>query len=142
MSHADAYRKVRAAIVSGLLIRPKTCNRCGIEPPPCSDGRSRIQAHHHDYSKPLDVEWICSKCHRAETPLPEVMGAPTPGERNGASKLTEVDVISARRLRTLGETYQSIANRFGVDKRTAMRAIKGEQWAHVQVAAPTPRSAS
>lgn len=33
---------------------------------PCRHCRTtvRVQAHHHDYSKPLDVEWECFRCHR------------------------------------------------------------------------------
>lgn len=53
------------------------------------------------------------------------------GEQVGNSKLTRVDVISARRLRAKGETFQSIADRFSVDKKTIMAAIKGKQWSHV-----------
>jgi hypothetical protein len=32
---------------------------------PCSDCGStlRVQAHHEDYSKPLEVVWVCSDCH-------------------------------------------------------------------------------
>lgn len=131
MDKQIAYRKVRAAITSGALVRPAVCERCSCMPGLASDGRAKIQAHHADYSKPLDVEWICAKCHREETPLPERPGAPTPGERNGQAKLSEKDVVSARRLRQQGMIYRLIAERFGVDKRTIMRAIKGEQWAHV-----------
>jgi HNH endonuclease len=57
------------------------------------------------------------------------------GEINGQAKLTVTDVLSAKRLRQKGLIYMAIAQRFEVDKRTIMRAIKGEQWAHV--AAPS-----
>lgn len=33
---------------------------------PCKCGDPKTQAHHHDYSKPLDVEWLCFRCHRNE----------------------------------------------------------------------------
>lgn len=64
---------------------------------------------------------------------------PQNGEKNGSSKLTDECVIAMRKRREQGETYQCIADSYGVDKRTAMRAIKGEQWAHIP-AAPKPES--
>ncbi len=29
----------------------------------CRATNAKVHAHHHDYSKPLDVEWLCKDCH-------------------------------------------------------------------------------
>lgn len=37
-----------------------------IVPQPCAQcGAGKAQAHHPDYSKKVDVEWLCRKCHGA-----------------------------------------------------------------------------
>ena len=46
------------AIAAGDLNRPEHCTHC--------HSKGNIQAHHHDYSKPLDVEWLCTRCHGEE----------------------------------------------------------------------------
>ena len=51
------------AIRSGKLRRPKRCELCGQAPAPDAAGRSSIQGHHVDYSKPLDVLFACKSCH-------------------------------------------------------------------------------
>ncbi len=63
--------KVRArgavlrAVQSGKLARPDTCSRCGTKPGRALDGRARIQAHHDNgYDQPLDVIWLCVRCHQ------------------------------------------------------------------------------
>lgn len=53
---------VEKAILYGKLIRPIKCECCGCENI-MADGRSGIQAHHNDYDKPLDVIWLCQRCH-------------------------------------------------------------------------------
>lgn len=42
------------ALSNGRMSR-QSCEYCG---------NSDSQAHHHDYSKPLEVVWACFKCHR------------------------------------------------------------------------------
>lgn len=61
-----AHNKVEKAVLHGSLSRPKKCDRCGKEPPPFKDGRSAIQGHHHDYTKPFEVRWLCQPCHHLE----------------------------------------------------------------------------
>lgn len=51
-----AHVEVLKAKRSGRLVAPENCQACGCKHP-------RIEAHHEDYSKPLDVMWLCSKCH-------------------------------------------------------------------------------
>jgi hypothetical protein len=50
----SAQAKAAAAIYRGVLVRGP-CSQCGAP---------KTDAHHEDYSKPLDVVWLCRKCHR------------------------------------------------------------------------------
>lgn len=34
-----------------------------IQKQPCVCGATRVQGHHEDYSKPLEVIWMCASCH-------------------------------------------------------------------------------
>lgn len=129
-----ARRMVRDAIKRGELVRPDSCSYCGNIPPRAADGRSQIHGHHHDYSKPLDVHWICVFCHRKETPFPKNPGGPAFGERNGQAKLTRELVEKAKRLHERGVPYRHIAADMGVDHKTVMRAVKGELWVHTRPA--------
>jgi hypothetical protein len=113
-----AKRIVRAAIDDGSLVRPTTCQKCGEIPAPYRDGRSPIQAHHHDYSKPLDVEWLCIKCHRDETPV-------AAGTRNAWHRLNDelVEVIRGSNISTA-----TLARAFGVAFKTVWRVRHGQSW--------------
>lgn len=48
-----AHRAVKSAIRNGVLVR-EPCEVCGKE---------KVDAHHDDYSKPLDVRWLCRFHH-------------------------------------------------------------------------------
>lgn len=41
----------------GAIIQPQKCEECG-------EITDKLDKHHEDYSKPLDVEWLCKSCHR------------------------------------------------------------------------------
>lgn len=50
---ANARNKTQTAIRSGRLV-PMPCEHCGAP---------YKHAHHEDYSRPLDVIWLCASCH-------------------------------------------------------------------------------
>ncbi len=63
--NSRAYARVY--ISRGLIDGPSECAFCG---------EHATQMHHEDYSKPLEVTWLCKQCHqslhalkRAETEL-------------------------------------------------------------------------
>ena len=49
------HHAVEYALKTGKLTRPNHCESCFKE--------CRPDGHHEDYSRPLDVEWLCKKCH-------------------------------------------------------------------------------
>lgn len=59
----DYARKHRAHcllnkyIGQGKIIKPERCQIC--------DSKRKIEGHHHDYDKPLEVIWVCRACHAA-----------------------------------------------------------------------------
>lgn len=57
----SARDKVYYAVKTGKLTKPSACERCGVK----ATGR-RLHAHHDDYEKPLEVEWLCTRCHGTE----------------------------------------------------------------------------
>lgn len=52
-----ARRAVYRAVRSGRLARPSVCDRCG--------AGGRVEAHHADHARRLDVRWLCHGCHVA-----------------------------------------------------------------------------
>lgn len=50
---------VANALKYGKLVK-QPCSNCG--------STHRIHAHHDDYSKPLDIQWLCDGCHRLKHP--------------------------------------------------------------------------
>lgn len=53
----NAHSAVEYAVKTGKLARPNYCEACRKVGP--------VHGHHEDYSKPLEVEWLCVACHRA-----------------------------------------------------------------------------
>lgn len=43
------------ALRHGKIQRPSCCEQCG--------AATTLYKHHDDYTKPLKVTWLCSKCH-------------------------------------------------------------------------------
>lgn len=50
------------ALEKGIVKRKTHCEICN-DTGEFKDGRTKIQAHHDDYNKPLEVRWLCQKCH-------------------------------------------------------------------------------
>lgn len=55
----NARTKVGLWILKGKLIKPVVCEIC-------KRYDEKLEAHHEDYSKALDITWCCLQCHHEE----------------------------------------------------------------------------
>ena len=51
-----ANNKVGSTLRNGTLHRPDFCS--------CCNKACKPQAHHPNYNKPLEVQWLCEGCHK------------------------------------------------------------------------------
>lgn len=52
---SKAHQCVMWALRLNVLQRPEECQGC--------KRKLKVEGHHNDYSKPLEVEWLCRLCH-------------------------------------------------------------------------------
>ena len=52
-----AWNALNYAVRMGKVQKPDTCSICN------KLVGQKIQAHHEDYEKSLDVQWVCQDCH-------------------------------------------------------------------------------
>jgi len=64
-----AKSAVYYAVRHGKLIRPDHCVLCG--------RKCKPHAHHDDYSKPLEIVWLCSPCHKVADKKRALLEQPT-----------------------------------------------------------------
>ncbi len=131
---AFCHKEVEAAVRKGLLTK-QPCERCG--------STDLIHAHHDDYSKPLDVRWLCPIHHRERHRELGPSGAARGAERRQGgggdrtilrgsahprAKLTEQLV---QEIRQSPEPAPRIAERLGVCRALIYQVRKNEIWKSV-----------
>lgn len=77
-TYLDPIKKRARSLIQSAVRRGK------IQRQPCEKCGQKSQAHHHDYSKPYDVSWLCTVHHGMEhrKPVdPACLRALNPGEK-------------------------------------------------------------
>jgi len=117
----QAQNKLNYAIRKGVLSR-LPCEVCYTD--------KNVHAHHEDYTKPLDVRWLCFQCHKDTHPVDDTdkeikfegaKHASLPGELNPNSNLTNEQVNKIRALLILGISQTIIAKMVNVSQGTISR---------------------
>jgi hypothetical protein len=80
-----AHGAVEYALLCGALVR-ETCEICG---------ECRTDGHHEDYSRPLDVRWLC-KLHHRQVHAGKISLLRRPIEQDNARLFTALPIRNAR----------------------------------------------
>jgi hypothetical protein len=125
---SKAHYAVAKALKSGLLKKPENCEQCG--------GRtSRLHAHHSDYSKPLEVLWLCVSCHAKlhgkNGVCVGLVKLFVRGEAHGRAKLNRTQVDEIKEQAASGIAKRQIGRQYGVSEKLIRLICKGEIWANV-----------
>jgi DNA-binding CsgD family transcriptional regulator len=102
-----ARSATQAALIRGDMVRPDACSACG--------AAGEIEAHHDDYTKPTDIEWLCRACHaKADS-----------ARRRAAAKRRVPDGISAMSVAEAAAQCGVSPSRFrGIAAASSVRAMK------------------
>lgn len=113
----EARLAVRRAIERGELIKPERCQRCNRR----ASGNA-MHAHHADYDEPLDVEWLCRRCHGIEhgarTHKPKALSAVE------KRRMRIKDVLAFHEIPTTGRLYQALCMLVARAERDAVARFK------------------
>jgi ribosomal protein S27AE len=122
--------KVRAHwIVSNAIrygkLKRQPCEKCG---------NKKSHAHHADYSKPLEIKWLCHKCHWLEhgweteervkiTKRTERTNTEKTKEKAKADAKWPLLIDKAIALRKKGKSYKEISESLRISQGTAYKWI-------------------
>jgi DNA-binding NtrC family response regulator len=125
-SRLASRRAVHNAVRRGDVVQAERCEDCGSD---FSDYRRH--AHHDDYSAPLEVTWLCSRCHAGRHGLgpPRETNAhrkPSVSRYQEARELAlqqfEKSYIDALLTQTAGNVFEA-ARESGMDRATIYRLL-------------------
>lgn len=92
----ELARNVTKKAIRGGGLAKQPCEECG--------ATERVEVHHVDYTKPLEIRWLCKPCHyKQHAPKREALR------------------IRAGQLRSEGRSYAVIGRELGVGKGTAYK---------------------
>lgn len=113
LRHPDRNRAHKVVFIS---LRNKS-----LQKQPCFCGSSRVEAHHEDYSKPLEIEWLCKRHHVEKDKVRRKRNNEVKLEP--ASRNLERDE-KIRKIRSEGGSVRAISSDFSLDITAVYKILK------------------
>lgn len=86
-------------------------------------GEIKVQAHHEDYTKPLEIIWFCHKHHVEHHYKKEVKPKRVKKDKNAEKVYNNILIPEAIKLREQGLTYSKIAKKLNYSASQIFRWI-------------------